>query len=351
MKRANRIRSGFSLVEVLISVVILALGVLGLAAVFPAVIRQQRAAQDETMGVVVARSAQMQLERATSVIRWDKLELDSGFSADRARGNDDAFPACGRQAYNGRWEPTWNWPGLDSGDAPRYADQGTIVIRGGLKCVKYISAGREFWGDPTPINSGPPEPEELLLVQERVFPTSYSGSSPQFVWDPVARRLPGSVGRPGPIQVAVFVRRIDPNIRVPAGATLSQLLTPAQTGERPAVLPLGVDRDGNPTLNGTGDYSTPLDLEVTTTDAQQDGLYVELELAGGTNAQRRHVAQVGQKLLDNLGQIREVTGWRRDGDQIVALTVSPGLSSAEQRLINQVVYTPQIPAAVLLFNP
>ncbi len=47
----------FSLVEILIAILILGLGLLGLGAVFPAVIAQQRGAVEKTQGAAVAASA------------------------------------------------------------------------------------------------------------------------------------------------------------------------------------------------------------------------------------------------------------------------------------------------------
>ncbi len=57
MTTPDRIRRAFSLIEILIAVIILGLGLLGLAALFPVVIREQRIGTDNVLGVTVANSA------------------------------------------------------------------------------------------------------------------------------------------------------------------------------------------------------------------------------------------------------------------------------------------------------
>ncbi|MEO0386082.1 MAG: prepilin-type N-terminal cleavage/methylation domain-containing protein [Pseudomonadota bacterium] len=53
----RRLRRAFSLVEILFAIVVLSLGLLGIAAVFPVVITQQQRAQDVVGGAVAATAA------------------------------------------------------------------------------------------------------------------------------------------------------------------------------------------------------------------------------------------------------------------------------------------------------
>ena len=54
---SSRVRHGFSLIELLLAIFILGIGIISVAAVFPAGIIQQRRAQDDVMGPVVAEEA------------------------------------------------------------------------------------------------------------------------------------------------------------------------------------------------------------------------------------------------------------------------------------------------------
>ena len=50
---------GFTLIEVLIGVLVLSLALLGLGALFPVVLREQRIARETVLGVSVQRSAEI----------------------------------------------------------------------------------------------------------------------------------------------------------------------------------------------------------------------------------------------------------------------------------------------------
>ena len=68
--RTNQTRPGFSLVEVLIAILILGLGMLGLAAVFPVVIAQQREAVDTVRGEAAASTAEAIVRSMNEVIEF-----------------------------------------------------------------------------------------------------------------------------------------------------------------------------------------------------------------------------------------------------------------------------------------
>lgn len=360
-------RPGFSLVEVLIAVVVLALGVLGLAAIFPAVIAQQRAASDIVQSRGVVKIAQAVLARSDSpgALPWAELEEDAIFSVGDGTV-DDGIGAqdCGRQNYFGLWETEWNW---DSGARDTVADMyrrtGSIPVYGGRRCVITRSGNRTFPNlVPIHLPVGSPVPAESLIhVRERVIPSTYSGATPQFVWDVVARRAPGPVARGGPLQGAIFVRRIDPNLRLPAGKSLSDVLLPktAPTISDPAVrperFPLAVDQTGRPVADdGRSDksYAHPVSMLARAGTLQTGNVSSEVLFSGGVQVQYNLAGQAGQLLLDNTGQVRRVVRPLLDeAGRIRGAEVDPALSSAEVQTLRQIVYTPQIPSDIVIFTP
>lgn len=360
-------KSGFSLVEVLIAVVVLALGVLGLAAIFPAVIAQQRAASDIVQSRGVVKIAQAVLARSDSPgsLPWSELEQDAIFSVGDGTVNDGLGAAdCGSQSYFGLWEADWNW---DSGSrdtvANMYRNTGTIPVYGGRRCVITRSGNRTFRNlvDIHQPAGSPPPSESLVHVRERVIPSTYSGASPQFVWDVVARRAAGPVAIGGPLQAAIFVRRIDPNLRLPSGKSLSDVLLPRTAPSitapaiRPERFPLAVDSEGRPVADdGRSNryYAHPVSMLVRAGTLQTGNVSSEILFSGGVQIQYNLAGQAGQLLLDNTGQVRRVVRPLLDeAGQIRGAEVDPALTSAEVQTLRQVVYTPQIPSDIVIFTP
>ena len=60
--RQRRVALGFTILEIMISVLILGLGLLGLGALFPVVIRSQRLGADASYGAIAADAARAQLQ-------------------------------------------------------------------------------------------------------------------------------------------------------------------------------------------------------------------------------------------------------------------------------------------------
>ena len=100
--------AGFTLIEVLISIIILALGLLGIGVVFPVVIRQQRISTDEVRGVVEARSA------ADAMLK--RFELQNQDVWQRWRNYRQANPGL-NEYRNGEW------------GIPAYDDDGTLTMK------------------------------------------------------------------------------------------------------------------------------------------------------------------------------------------------------------------------------
>src|SRR5690606_17226744 len=104
MKRA------FSLVEVLIAILVLGLGMLGLGAVFPAVISEQRRSFDSISGESVARQVEALLrDKENGLVDLAPLRSPEFGTIDNAApgaGNDFGRPRPllpGSQGYNYSW--------------------------------------------------------------------------------------------------------------------------------------------------------------------------------------------------------------------------------------------------------
>lgn len=227
-------RRGFTLIEVLIGTIVLGLGLLGLAAVFPAVVIQQRSASDAVQADSVAESA---VRLLTS--RSDLMAPDRGFDllrqAEGTAGDDFSMWANA----DGQWVLPFSSDNNYSAGVFSFDDQ----------------TGDLRFGDATSA--------VILPVRERLFPSPRPGvgsasDEPRFVWDLAMRRLPlqrdpVTPSADDPIEVVVFVRRIDPGVRRGArgeqGATLHDRFDPPGAGQ-PAFVPVSVDRFGVPSFDG-----------------------------------------------------------------------------------------------------
>jgi prepilin-type N-terminal cleavage/methylation domain-containing protein len=415
----------FSLIEILVSILILALGLLGLGALFPAVIREQRAAGDAVQGVIAANNIAAFIEGrlgAESKTRYAYVEDSSGsvtvlveqsgwaglLTADVDAAPSQAFSNGVRQ---GLWSPRFD---TDSGQLARFvlSPRADAFTAG---AIEFDTVGVQ----PLPTTAIPPElrpptgtpvtvemqtfPPAALFVGDRLDPISGGfADSPQFVWDMVPRRVaeredpetqatlePWSDG----LQMAVFVRRVDPGIRRVPGYTLRQTLL-GVNGAGATVVPVGAvplaaadDERGLATLDGTSgpgggaelSYSWPMEAFAPgarvgggatpvfyfyddaptppTDDSEQSRQW--LERVDVTRAVGRAMAQVGQKLIDNLGnvytveRIEEYEGTAADPDlRRLRLSPAPALEDIRDRggpagrRIKQFICTPQVPAAV-----
>jgi prepilin-type N-terminal cleavage/methylation domain-containing protein len=330
---------GFSLIEVLIAILVLALGLLGLGAIFPVVIAQQRDAVDSTQGEVVASTAEAMLRGKSEVGNLKYL-------AGNAEFNDDGSGTDIEYGY--LWQAgRSNTGGFDLAVQPEYdVSTGNIVLYD-------IPAG----------NGNEPTSDAFYLrtipMSARLYPQPHSGEDPRFVWDFVARREPTQ----NAVQIALFVRRIDSRLPVPRGKTISDVLTGSNTTN--VLLPLGLGLTGRPTPDRPGQtvfYSMPQFLDVYVDEDQLDR-FVFVDQSGATDASREFVRRAGQKFIDNSGVVRTVIGPDKDNEFGIlvdppfvlanaseGLGIDPTTDAERASWVRQIVFTPETPVAVRVFT-
>jgi len=315
------VAAAFSLIEVLISVVVLALGLLGLGAVFPVVIREQRLAGEATMGVSAQNNAEAYL------LGHSGLRTDQGWKRWLLGPNPD--------------------PNVTTDDLP---EEWTVPQTDALTGRVGIGA-------------------IVLPVTQRLFPQPFAidnladspASEPRLVWDIVGRRLAtGTDFSAGDsILLAIFVRRIDPGILVDRsrGQTLSEVLS-APPGQTPERVPVAWDPvTKRPTLNGIGEYATPITMGVVRIRPPRIRDIIQLDLRLDISRPRPPVTgqqalalirRVGQKLVDNRGNVYSVI--EVIGDDEVRVEPGVPVEIDQPRDMEPVVFTPQIPVAVATFR-
>lgn len=364
-------KRGFSLVEVLIAILVLALGLLGLGAVFPAIISEQRRAFDSISGETVAKIAEDMLRSGAVVDTTDLRGPDLGRVGPQSAGGN----GLGRPVRVGAAVPydyVWVMDQFVQLEGP-IVDWSNGAPIPGVRSFADFASGT-WWANSRATGSG--QDAQILPVSARLHPQPYSGAEPAFVWDAVARRSPA-----GPVQVGVFVRRIDDRIRVPGDATLSDVLTGGNSTD--TQLPLALDAPTGrlvpPTPNNANlVYPPPQALQVFVDERRLDWLVLESDPdSGGLDSSIGFVRRVGQQLLDNTGVVRTVVGLPQPGPGETlanlaprAMVVSPPFTRAEAsngRTVNvtgtdpesvrqraswvrQIVFTPHTPVAVRVFN-
>lgn len=348
-----RRRGGFSLVEVLLSLLILAIGLLGLGAVIPAVVGQQRNATNTMQGTTVAESAVRDLRTRPDLNRLDPNPPSGGGGGGVINPTTPDGQGWGVWVRDEDWSDKFTWAPADEYD---------------------LTTGDWTIGENNDI-------EITIPVSQRLWPRpSTAAGSPRFVWDIVGRRVapanqqyasdadeydPDLISLDAPqIELAIFVRRIDSGIRAAGGLSLWEVLTgegAVSSGDRR--VPVGVDENGQPTLNGLGDYSAPVRLDAefkpdATNDRRDVILLKDSEDGFDDDLMRRLASQPGQKLVDNMGNIYTVDSVEEGltTDNIVAVVISPSVpsgtpptdsgSTPDYIEVHQVVFTPQVPAAV-----
>jgi prepilin-type N-terminal cleavage/methylation domain-containing protein len=365
-------RRGFTLIEVLIAVLVLSLGLLGLAAVFPAVIAQQRNAVDRTQGAIVAKVVEQTLEGGQFLVNFRGLRRDFWFSADTQLGCGGGFDLDpylngnpNSPAMNFLWQPTWAWGPSGHVVGSSYIGTGVISVGAGkyldFDCIVQTPdvdslSDNDKWDEPY-----------FIPVTARLFPQPFTGEEPRYVWDFIARRTRVGGDSTG-LELAVFIRRLDPRIRVPRGRTLSDVLTPGRVSGSEFRFPVAMDpATGLPSGDGVGVYSVPMTLPVIVRSVIAGGSLDELVLDGGASSGerdlwRRVVATPGQILVDNLGNVVNVVRVpeQRTGEPLRVVVdhvyaqaesdYSPGSNLPRGVQVEQILFTGQKPVRVFTFR-
>ena len=394
----------FTLLEILISVVVLAIGLVGVVAIFPAVIDLQRRAQDTVIGQNAASSAEAQLVGTfveNPSLNW--LDWESAYSENdltqinrfpvfEILGKDvgisvrDARVPVGASdyTYDFLWDVRWEWERQENDDAFDVLESTGDLVLGGGTAYKAIHDNDKTL------------PTLTLALGDRLMPDSASGADPRYVYDMVVRRVDAGIGFvprgdsgnrtyekrvPAarldelPLQIAVFVRRIDRNIRVPVGVSIREAITgvnddPDDTGSIASGnrrLPLAVTfgdacrliQNGKP---GDHSYSAPVaallrDTTILRSDDNNENVWDLFDPASlrhvgnGTNATSaaERLTQVGQLFVDNTGVVRKVTAIVQkeiDGASRNVLSVTPAFSTDSTDVYRQIVFTPQVPVDI-----
>lgn len=413
--------AAFSLIEVMMAVLILGLGLLGLGAIMPVVVKQQRIGADAVQGTMAANSALAVLE-GTARLRSDYFNAAESI-------------AIGKQTSPDFWR---NWaetlPNGTNGNTASQNNFTNLLPEDGLWFVARVDATGAIAIGPSRtaganVNNGifGVNPVRISMA-DRLYPSPSAGTTtldtglgaplplpeelrsyvaPSFVYDVAARRLVARDLRSNPrsipeasskVQVAIFVRRVDPEIRVSnprpsnpadlsASTTLSRPFALVSALADPTIptaarrWPVSEDDGsassgsaGEPTLDGRfdgngGRYSNILRLRVQFDP--QDGTWprdrIVLEDASdnpnqgnfGAGVIARNVIQNGQRIVDNFGNVYRVVG---QDDRVAdpnAMRVDPpvpgwvGRTVGSTSGLREVLATLQPPVAIVVktMNP
>ncbi len=327
--RHARLLAAFSLIEVLISVLVLALGLLGLGAMFPVIIRQQRQATDATIGTMAANAARLELE-SNGIFRGEA-----------------AIPGtAGGPIGDPTPMPPWSVVLDRLLASPSTSTYLAVPTYDGTTGMMSVGEGASTANIP---------------MAARLFPTPVpNGAQPRYVWDLIYRAA--GTDR---LEAFIIVRPIDPNIRIKPGLSLSDVLAPqSPAGELfpPTKLAVSVNKssmlpllDGS--ISGSTEYSMPVKMRVegsivyddSSTDLNKHRNRISLKPSGSVEkALAATLLRTGQKIIDRKGTIYTVIGVPQSSAYDVTVLVDPPIpgSIEDSTDLGPVYFVPQTPASV-----
>lgn len=345
---------GFTLIEVLLGVLILGLGLLGLASVFPLVVKKQRDAQDVVLGLSSIKGVESTLRGHAGL---NSNQTDRGWAKLATALKSVASKNSDRKV---RWSEV-----LGSGTGVGEKIYASVPQIGELRPEPGTIV---FWGqNPGAVSAdtvAQPSDTVLIRTSDRLIPQG-PGVTPQYVWDIVpilANALPTPAPEFPAIRVALFVRRIDTGIRVPNGKSLTQVIA---NGEAAAI---AWDSSGFPTYDGKltgGSYAgffAPAATGAYQRFGTKDAPYTVLQFGGlaDDSAALTAIRQLGQQIVDGEGNIYTVVAIpdEKDGgyNSTKSVIVAPPLVESAVRSISggggtnggivEFLVSPVIPASV-----
>lgn len=291
-------RRGFSLIEVLLAIFILGVGVISIAALFPAGIVQQRQSVDDVIGPIVAQNAM-------AVLRGKLKPDDFGYWY-------QTFPP-GHPTLQGDFP--WSRPAFIFGATPeqsgisifRDADTVTEVRRNTVKYptpasipnIRFTQGERYY-----PMAAIVPGPDGTMGTADDRFDDQ--AARPQYVWDCMFRRFQGK------ILVAIFVYRASIPGGGPAAFSVPRNLNGQFATVPPMPIYLNLTQNGFPMWDSDKAPSPAPNCGSSTAPIQGTaaGVHYNPSIANQAWQEPR------QWILDYNNNIHRVVGSWRDNDDV-----------------------------------
>jgi len=353
-------RRAFSLIELLLSVFILAIGIISVSALFPAGIAQQQQTADDQLGPVVAEQA---LGLLRSRVKTEDFGTFEEFGVTNLLAQSISNGSYVFRPSAGDW--SWIRPGVirSNQSGTTIDDVGAIDIFSTL-AQNAGSSAQEFcefpnqgvtrtgggnlklWGAPYNSSRTSLAPPIIVTQRERWWPSVPEGATtftpPTYSWDCMFRRMGGR------IQVAIFVYRV-----IGVGGAVKSYSSPANGapslptvvvgGSYPNLPPVPYRRVPKATAgNGaTGTTGSPTNIQVATGWEQPATLSLTGQgpfstgyfgTAQGLNQTDFIAAQIpqvseqwqfpGQWIIDNNSNVHRVAQGRRNSTDSARVRMS-----------------------------